>query len=180
MNGPLLWFANRGTGVVLVGLLTVSVALGVLSTERAGSRWWPRFLTQGLHRNVALLSVLMLAAHVTTAVADSYVDIRWADAFVPGRSAYEPFWLALGSVALDLLLAVTVTSIVRHRLAHRSWRAIHVTTYAAWVLGLVHGIGMGTDAREPWSVAVTVSCVTVVAASAAARLATARHELVRS
>lgn len=180
MNGPLLWFANRGTGVVLVGLLTVSVALGVLSTERAGSRWWPRFLTQGLHRNVALLSVLMLAAHVTTAVADSYVDLRLVDAFVPGRSAYEPFWLALGSVALDLLLAVTVTSIVRHRLAHRSWRAIHVTTYAAWVLGLVHGIGMGTDAREPWSVAVTVACVTVVAASAAARLATARHELVRS
>jgi predicted ferric reductase len=178
VSGPLLWFANRGTGVVLVGLLTLSVALGVLSTSRAGSRWWPRFLTQGLHRNVALLSVLLLAAHVVTAVADSYVDIRWTDAFVPGRSAYEPFWLGMGTVALDLLLAVTVTSMVRHRLAHRSWRAVHVTTYVAWALGLVHGLGIGTDAREPWSVSVTVCCVTVVASSVVARLATARHERV--
>lgn len=178
MNGPLLWFANRGTGVVLVGLLTVSVALGVMSTARVGSRWWPRFLTQGLHKNVALLSVLLLAMHVTTAVADSYVDIRWSDAFVPGRSAYEPLWLALGTIALDLLLAVTLTSLLRRRMAHRSWRVVHVASYSAWALGLVHGLGMGTDAGEPWSVAVSVSCVAVVAAAGVARLAIARHEQV--
>ena len=171
-----LWFLNRGTGVVLLVLLTVSTALGVLSTARAGSRWWPRFLTQGLHRNVALLSMALLLAHVTTAVVDSYVDIRWYDALVPGRSAYQPLWLALGTVALDLLLAVTATSLLRHRMAHRTWRVVHVATYAAWVLGLVHGIGIGTDAAEPWSVGVSVGCGTTMLVCVLARLATVRRD----
>jgi sulfoxide reductase heme-binding subunit YedZ len=180
VNGPFLWFANRGTGVVLVGLLTLSLALGVLSTARAGSRWWPRFLTQGLHRNVALLALLLLGAHAATAVADSYVDIRWQDVVVPGRSAYEPLWLALGTLALDLLVAVTLTSLLRHRMAHGTWRVLHLATYAAWILGLVHGIGIGTDSREPWSVAVTVSCAAVVAFSVLVRLTTVRRDRVHA
>lgn len=178
MNGPLLWFANRGTGVVLLVLLTLAVALGVLSTARVGSRWWPRFLTQGLHRNIALLAVLLLVAHVITAVADTYVDIRWWDALVPGRSPYEPFWLALGTLSLDVLIAVTITSLVRHRMAHRSWRAVHLASYAAWGLGLAHGIGIGTDSGEPWSLAVTVACCGVAAACVLARLVTLRAEKV--
>ncbi len=180
MSGPILWFANRGTGVVLVGLLTLSVALGVLSTARAGSRWWPRFLTQGLHRNVALLSLVMLAAHAVTAVVDSYVDIGWRDVLVPGLSAYEPLWLALGTLSLDLLLAATATSLLRHRMAHRSWRTVHLLSYAAWALGLAHGLGIGTDTREPWSVAVTAGCAAVVALSALARLATLRQARVHA
>lgn len=45
LNGPALWFANRGTGFVLLVLLTVSTMLGVLSTARVTSRLWPRMLT---------------------------------------------------------------------------------------------------------------------------------------
>ena len=72
LNGPALWFANRGTGFVLLLLLTLSTMLGVLSTARVTSRLWPRMLSQGLHRNVSLLAVTFLAAHVTTAVVDTF------------------------------------------------------------------------------------------------------------
>ena len=71
MNGPELWFMNRGTGFVLLVLLTLSVMLGVLSTARVSTRYWPRMLSQGLHRNVSLLAVAFLLAHVGTAVADT-------------------------------------------------------------------------------------------------------------
>lgn len=172
MNSPALWFANRGSGLVLLAVVTLSTVLGVLSTSRAGSRWWPRFLTQGLHRNIALLSVALTVAHAATAVVDEYVDIRWWQAVVPFGATYKPLWLSLGTLALDLMIAAAVTSLLRHRLRHGLWRTIHVTTYAIFGLGVVHGIGIGTDAREPWSVAVTVVCVAAVLLAAITRLVT--------
>lgn len=175
-NGPLLWFANRGTGVVLIGLLTLSTAMGVMSTARAGTTRWPRFATQALHRNVSLLTAAMLALHVTTAVVDGYVDIRWYDAIIPVGATYEPFWLGLGTLALDLMLAVVVTSLVRHRLNYKAWRVIHVLAYASWAIGVLHGIGIGHDSGTTWGMAVTVVSVAVVGAVAVIRVATYAHE----
>jgi sulfoxide reductase heme-binding subunit YedZ len=172
----LLWFLNRGTGVVLLAFLTLSVTLGVLATVRVSARLWPRFVTQAVHRNVSLLTAALLVAHAATAVADSYVDIRWYDAVVPVGAHYRPLWLGLGTLACDVVIVTTVSSLLRHRLGHRSWRMLHVTTYLAWGLGVVHGVGIGTDRNEAWSSAVTVACVGVVAAAAVVRLAAHAHE----
>lgn len=170
MNGPQLWFANRGTGFVLLVLLTLATMLGVLSTARVSPRLWPRMLSQGLHRNVSLLAVAFLAAHVTTAVADTFVDIRWYDAFVPFAGKYMPLWLGFGALALDLIIAVTATSLLRHRMSHRPWRAIHVMAYGAWVLGLIHGLQMGTDAGSEWGAAINYGCIGVVILAVLVRL----------
>lgn len=172
-DGPFLWYLNRGTGLVLLALFTASVLLGILATHsRAGGRV-PGFVTQALHRNVALLAVSMLAAHVATAVLDTYVDIRWWQALVPYvGSTYLPIWLGLGTLALDLLVAVTVTSLLRARMEHRSWRAVHLLAYAGWALSVGHAIGIGTDLRSGagWAVGITAGCVAVVAAAASLRV----------
>jgi predicted ferric reductase len=170
MSGPALWFANRGTGFVLLLLLTLSTVLGVLSTARVSPRLWPRMLSQGLHRNVSLLAVTFLAAHVVTAVVDTFVDIRWWHAFVPFTGTYEPVWLGLGALSLDLLIAVMATSILRHRMSHRPWRAVHVLAYGAWGLGLLHGIQIGTDTATTWGAALNYGCIGVVAVAVVARL----------
>jgi sulfoxide reductase heme-binding subunit YedZ len=171
LNGPALWFANRGTGFVLLLLLTFSTLLGVLSTSRMSPRLWPRMLSQGLHRNVSLLAVTFLAAHVVTAVVDTFVDIRWWHALVPFSGTYKPLWLGLGTFSLDLLIAVTATSILRHRMSHRPWRAIHVLSYLAWVMGLLHGIQIGTDANSVWGGALNYGCILAVSAAVLARIA---------
>jgi sulfoxide reductase heme-binding subunit YedZ len=170
MSGPQLWFANRGTGFVLLLLLTFSTMLGVLSTSRVSLRLWPRMLTQGLHRNVSLLAVTFLAAHVTTAVLDTFVDIRWYDAFVPFAGKYMPVWLGFGSLALDMLIAVTATSLLRHKMSHRPWRTIHVMAYGAWGLGLIHGLQMGTDAPSQWGAILNYGCIAVVLVAVLARV----------
>lgn len=169
MAGPLLWFANRGTGMALLLLLTLTTVLGVLATRGVAGRGVPRFVTQSLHRNLGLLSLALLLAHVATAVLDEYVDIRWWQALVPIGATYKPLWLGLGTVALDLFVMAAVTSLVRHRLPHRAWRAVHVTTYAAWLVSVLHGIGIGTDARTGWAMWSTVASVTAVAAAVAIR-----------
>jgi predicted ferric reductase len=172
----LLWFVNRGTGVVLLVLMTLSLTLGVLSTVRASSAWWPRFVTQALHRNVALLSVALLTAHAGAAIIDGFVDIQVIDAFIPFGAGYQMFWSALGTIALDLTVLAVVTSLARHRFGLRRWRAIHLTTYLAWPIALVHGIGIGTDQRTTWSIVLTAGCVGVVTGAVAIRLAGLAHE----
>ena len=169
MTGPLLWYANRGTGVVLLVVFSLTVLLGVLATDRAVSPWWPRFVTQGLHRTLAALSVLLLAAHALTAVVDEFVDIRWWQAFVPFGATYEPVWMALAALSLDLTAVVVATSLVRSRMPHRAWFLIHLTTYLAWVAGVVHGLGIGTDSATPWLAATTAGCVAGVVVAAVAR-----------
>ncbi len=175
-GGPVLWYANRSTGVVLVVLLTLSTAMGVFSTARAGSARWPRFATQALHRNVSLLAMVMLALHIASAVIDTYVDIRWYEAVVPFVGTYRPKWLGIGTVACDLMLAITLTSLVRQRMNHRQWRIIHMLSYPAWAVGVVHGIGIGTDSFTTWGLAVSATSAAVVGTAGIVRLFTLVHE----
>lgn len=171
-DGPLLWYLNRSTGLVILVLLTVSTVLGVLSVGGRPGRGVPRFVTQALHRNLALLSVLVLGVHVSSAVVDSYVDIRWWQAFVPIGATYQPLWLGLGTLALDLIVVVVATSLLRSRLGHRAWRGLHLLSWAAWVLAVVHGVGIGTDLRASvaWAVVPTVACVVAVVGAGGLRL----------
>ena len=176
LGGPLLWYLNRGTGVVLVALLTGSCVLGILATVRAGGPRWPRFATQALHRNLSLLATAFLLLHVVTAVVDTYVDIRWWESVVPFLGRYRPLWLGLGAVGFDLIGAVVVTSLVRHRMNHARWRAVHLASYLAWGIGILHGIGIGTDTTTSWGAGVTVVSVGAVTAAAVVRLSTWSHE----
>ena len=170
MTSPLLWYLNRGTGVVLLIAFTATVVLGVLATGRSTTPLWPRFITQGLHRALAASTVLMLAAHVVSAVVDEYVDIRWWQAFVPFGSSYQPLWMALGAISLDLLALVIATSLARARIPHRVWFLVHLTTYAAWAAALVHGLFIGTDSPENWMVAIYVACAATVGLAVLARV----------
>lgn len=170
MTSPFLWYLNRGTGVVILLLLTATTVLGVLATGRRFNRVWPRFLTQGLHRTLAGLSVAVLTVHVVSAVADDYVDIRWADAILPFGGSYQPFWLGLGTLSLDLMAVVVMTSLLRSRLPHRLWAGVHLLAYASWAVAVGHGVGIGTDVGAGWMVGTVVCCVVAVTAAGLTRL----------
>jgi sulfoxide reductase heme-binding subunit YedZ len=171
-GGPsALWYLSRGTGAVTLVLLTASVILGITGTLRwrLGART-PRFVVDGLHRNVSLLVVVLLAAHVVTSLLDPFAHLRVLDAVVPLASRYRPVWLGLGALALDLLVALIVTSVMRARLGLRAWRAVHWAAYACWPVAVLHGLGTGTDAGSAWLQAMTAVCVAGVVAALAARL----------
>jgi len=171
-NSKALWYLTRATGLVSLLLLTASVVLGIIGVQRWKSRRWPRLLTGGLHKNVSLLAVAFLAVHIVTAVTDSFVTIRWVNAFVPFTGTYRPVWLGLGAVASDLLIALVITSIARERIGYRVWRAVHWAAYACWPLALVHGLGTGTDARQPWALATFLGSLAAVCGATWWRLST--------
>jgi len=170
MTNSVLWYTTRGAGAVTLILLSSVVVLGILSTLRVQSRSWPRFLTSGLHRNLALVTLIFLALHIVTAVVDPYTNLGWAAALIPFSSSYRTLWLGLGVIAFELLAAIIVTSLVRGLIGHRTWRAIHWLTYAAWPIGVLHGIGTGTDTLSVWMLAITAGCLAAVGVAVFLRL----------
>ena len=169
-QGPMLWYLNRGSGVALLLVLTLTLCLGILAGRAGRSRLVPRFVGQQLHRNLGVLSLVLVVGHIFTAVVDSYVDIRWWQAFSPYGATYKPLWLGLGSVAFDVMVLVVLTSVFRQRLGHRAWRVLHLAGYLSWPVALVHSAGIGTDATSPWGRQVGVACAAAVAAAAVVRV----------
>ena len=156
------WYLTRSTGVVALVLLTVTMVLGVVDVSRWSTPSWPRFVLDSLHRHVSMLVLVFLGLHIVTAALDSFAPIALLDAVVPFIGSYRPFWLGLGAVAFDLLLAVAITSMLRERLGHRAWRITHWLAYACWPVALLHGLGTGSDVKSAWSLALTVMCVMAV------------------
>ena len=169
--GPsLYWYLTRSTGAVALLLLTLAIALGILDVQRWSSPSWPRFVVDSLHRNVSLLAMAFLVAHILTSVLDSFAPIGLLDAVIPFAGTYRPFWLGLGAVAFDLILAVTVTSLLRQRLGYGTWRAIHWLTYASWPIALLHGFGTGSDVKSAWLLLLSIACTVLVAGAVLARV----------
>ena len=157
-----LWYIARGTGFVAVVMLTVSVTLGILTTMRWSAPRWPRFVTATLHKNISLLAVAFLATHIATTLLDSVSPVHLLNAIVPFTGRYRPLGIGLGVVAVDLLAALVITSLLRQRIGYRIWRAVHWSAYACWPVAMLHGLDSGTDATAPWARTVYVACAAFV------------------
>ena len=165
------WYLARGTGVVSLILFTAVLALGLAGTLRvaAGPRW-PRFALDTLHRDLSLLAVALLVVHIATSLLDGYAPIRLIDAVVPFLSPYRPLWLGLGALALDIIVALVITSLVRRRLGYGMWRAIHWLAYLSWPVAVLHGLGTGSDTKAGWMLLLTAVCVAIVAGALVVRI----------
>ncbi len=169
------WFLMRSSGFVAFGLLTLTLALGVANVARWERGRWTRAVAALVHRNASLLATVFLAIHVVTAVSDKYVSIPALAVIVPGMSGYDPLWVGLGALSLDIMAALVVTSLLRDRVGRRAWRVVHWVAYMAWPAALVHAIGAGSgtgvDTGQWWSTAIYISAGFVFALAIAVRLA---------
>jgi sulfoxide reductase heme-binding subunit YedZ len=162
MNVNTLWYAGRGTGLVALLLLTLAVVGGIAARSGRPALGLPRFAVSILHRNVSLMAICFVGVHVFTLLFDRYAHLNWWDLFVPFVAHVNVFWYGLGTIGFDLMLAVVVTSLLRHRIGVRTWRLVHWSAYVAWPVGVAHTLGSGTDAGSGWLLAFTVVCVVAV------------------
>jgi sulfoxide reductase heme-binding subunit YedZ len=169
LTAPAVWYLMRATGIVSLLLLTLTVALGIGTSQRtrlAGSR----AVTAGLHRNASLLAVVFLGVHVLTSVVDPDAAVGLLAVVVPFAAAARPLWVGLGALSLELFAAVIATSLLRRHLSRRTWRGVHWAAYAAWPLALLHGFGMGSDTATVWMTAVNLACIAAVGGAVTYRL----------
>jgi methionine sulfoxide reductase heme-binding subunit len=177
-SGPTaLWYAARSSGYVSLLLLTAILVLGIVTTMRWNHREWPRFLTQALHRNLSLMVLVFLAIHILTSIIDPFAGIAALNTVAPFTGSYRPVWLGLGVLSMELLVALTVTSLLRQRISFRLWRAVHWAAYACWPLALLHTLGTGSDVRSAWAVVLGLGSVGAVVIALGWRLTSQRPRL---
>lgn len=163
------WYTIRATGVVALVLLTVTTVLGLLSASRSRSPRWPAFAQADLHKRATMFALVFLGIHVLTAMIDTYVHVSLVSAVIPFTSPFRTFWTGLGTVAVDVLLAVSLSSALRHRIAPRVWRGLHWLAYACWPFALAHALGAGTDAGQLWMDSIAAVCSIAVLSALAWR-----------
>ncbi len=176
MDEKLWWYIARAGGLTAWWLLCAAVLWGLLlSTRVLGDRTPPAWLLD-LHRMLGGLAVVFTAMHLVGLYLDTWAGFTLAQLFVPLESDYRPAAVAWGVVALYLLAAIEVTSLLRRRLPDLLWRWVHRTAFAVFVLATVHVFTAGSDAANPWiqATAVAVACGFVFLA--AYRLLAGRRE----
>jgi len=164
------WDTARAGGLISYVLLTSAVSLGLVLRNRWQSTRWPRLVTNELHGYVSLLALVFIAVHVLAVAIDPFTHFGFAAVLVPVATRYRPVWMSLGIVALYLLLAVWVSSRLRHRIGHRLWRQIHVLAFAVYAAATLHGLGTGSDTRTIWAGALYAVSIALVGSLLAVRL----------
>ncbi|MER6808037.1 hypothetical protein ABT299_02045 [Spirillospora sp. NPDC000708] len=166
---PVGRFLDFYCGVFALVALSLTVMIGLLATDRAILASRHRLRAQAVHRATAFLAVAMLAVHIDSQLAEHRVGIAGAFLPLPGRHAAD---YDIGVIAFYLLIIAVAGGIARGRFAATRrpwiWRATHLTAYAAWPLGIWHGL---TSGRAPavWVTAGYLLCVAGVVLALAAR-----------
>ena len=150
-------------GVFALISLCASVGLGLVSTDRMFLHPGHRVLIQSAHRAASFGALAFLIIHITTEILAQRVHVL--DAVIPFLSPFRTFYIGLGTIASDLIILLAITGILRGRFNANGkawrWRAIHYTSYAAFVFGVWHGL-LGGRAGKPyvdWSYGFVVAFV---------------------
>lgn len=144
------WYMARTGGVISYLLLWLSTMWGLLLSARLVSKLIPAPLIFGLHEFLALLSVTFMGLHSVVLLGDQYIKFNIFHLTVPFIAPYEPFWTGLGIIGFYLSLALTGSFYLRKQIGQRLWRSLHYLTFAAYLIGLAHGLMAGTDSSLVW------------------------------
>lgn len=165
-SGPhLFWITSRAAGTAALILASVSVAIGLLMSTRLLKGRGPDLRL--IHEALSLATIGAIAVHGVSLLGDHYLHPSLADIGLPFASAYKTWWTSLGIVAGWATVALGASYYVRRWIGQDRWRRWHRLTALAWVMGVAHSLGEGTDAGQIWFLAMTA----IVAVPAALLLA---------
>ena len=165
-----VWLGARSAGLVAYGLATCSVLVGVTTFAWTRDRNPSRAIAYDLHRSLALLTIVMVGAHVLLLALDRFVRFGPKDLLVPFASSYRPAWTGFGVLAAYLLLAVYFSFYLRSRIGYKTWRTLHYATLAVFVMATAHGLRAGSDSGAVWARWLYTAAIFAVAWAVAYRL----------
>lgn len=168
-TGPhLFWIISRAAGILALVLSSAAVTVGLSMGGRFVKR---RGLDlKSIHEALSLATIVALVIHAASLLGDGFLSPSIADLTVPFVSAFERWWTTLGILSGWALILLGLSYYARTRIGIARWRVLHRFTALAWLGGLAHSLGEGSDAGEAWFL-VSVAAVTVPAlALLAARL----------
>lgn len=145
------WYLSRTSGMLSYIILFLSLCLGVAFKSQRKSLGGGSWRILDLHKFLAVLGLALIALHVFSLLGDKYSKLTLAQLLVPMISTYRPVSLATGIIAFYISLAAVVAWSLRRSIGNRTWRIIHASGIAVFILGLAHAIASGTDTSSVWT-----------------------------
>ena len=144
------WLASRASGVVALGLVTISVVLGLTMAGKLSRRPGVGRVLSAIHEQTAVTGLVAIAVHGLTLLGDPWLNPGPAGIAIPFVMAYKTLWVGLGISAGWLAALLGLSFYARRRIGPRLWRQAHKATIVVYALGVAHTLGAGTDASSPW------------------------------
>ncbi|MBI3362534.1 MAG: ferric reductase-like transmembrane domain-containing protein [Chloroflexi bacterium] len=146
------WYLSRSSAFIAYILLWLSMALGLIITNKM-ARVWPGGPTAfDLHQHASLLGLAFALFHGLILMGDKYINYTLRQVLLPFASVdYRPLWVGVGQIGFYLLALVGLSFYARRQMGNRLWRLIHYLSFAVFALALLHGLMSGTDSATTWA-----------------------------
>ena len=162
------WITSRAAGTLALLFSSVAVAVGLTVGRKLLKGRGPDLRVA--HEALSLATIVALVVHAVALLGDSFLHPSLADIAIPFVSSYMTVWTTMGIVAGWLMIILGLSFYARGRIGQQRWRKLHRFTALAWVLGLAHSLGEGTDAGQAWFLVATGVVALPAAALLIARL----------
>ena len=152
----LFWITSRAAGTAALLLSSLAVCVGLLF---GGKLVKGRPDLRHLHEALSLATIVALVVHAVSLLGDGFLHPSFADITIPFVSGYMRLWTTVGIVAGWAMIALGLSYYVRDRIGQQRWKKLHRFTALAWLAGLAHSFGEGTDAGATWFIVATAIVV---------------------
>jgi len=147
----LFWITSRAAGIVSLVLASLAVSIGLVMSLRMMRARRGDLLV--LHEVLSLATIVALVVHGVSLLGDSFLRPSIADIALPFDWTYQTLWTSIGIIGGWALIFLGVSYYARQAIGASRWRKLHRFTALAWVAGVVHTLGEGTDAGQVWFLA---------------------------
>ena len=148
----LFWVTSRAAGTTALIVSSVAVCAGLLMSTPLKKRVSGPDL-RVLHEVLSLTTIVAIVVHAAALLGDGFLRPSVLDVSLPFVSSYKTFWTTLGILAGWSLILLGLSYYARRRIGQQRWRKLHRFTALAWLAGMAHSLGEGTDAGQLWFLA---------------------------
>jgi methionine sulfoxide reductase heme-binding subunit len=153
VNDHLFWITSRAAGTLALLFSSVGVGAGLLMGGKLLKGRGPDL--RAAHEALSIATIVAIVVHAVALLGDSYLRPSLTDITIPFVSSYMTVWTTVGIVAGWMMIILGLSFYARARIGQQRWRKLHRFTALAWVLGLAHSLGEGTDAGQAWFLVAT-------------------------
>jgi predicted ferric reductase len=144
------WYLSRGSAFVALSLLWLSMALGLLITNKIARLWPGSPAAFAIHEYVSLLGLFFAMFHAIILMGDRYIQYDLPQIVLPFASSFKPLWVGVGQLGFYSMLVVSLSFYVRKQIGQKTWRLIHFISFVTYAFALLHGLFSGTDYGLAW------------------------------
>ncbi len=140
------WYLARASGFVAYLVMWLSVAFGLIITNRLVRLWNGGPTAVELHQFTTWLALALTVFHALILLGDRYIQSTPKQVLLPfGYVNYKPEWVGIGQIAFYLAVVVAVSFYFRKQIGYKTWRRLHYLSFVVYVLITAHGVLAGTD-----------------------------------